>query len=83
MRLFSYATIASLLPFRRTDTTESVIRGDHYGQSNIWQKILWHADGEEGSEESCQETRQESCQEDCQKVRREKVGEKEVVLAFS
>jgi hypothetical protein len=43
--------------------TESVIRGDHYGQSNI----LWHdRGGEEGSEEGCQEARQESCQEDSQ-----------------
>ena len=29
VRLCSYATIASLLAFRATDTTESVFRGDH------------------------------------------------------
>jgi hypothetical protein len=63
--------------------TESVIRGDHYGQSNDWQNILWHAsDGEKGCEEGSQKAREESCQEVCQEVCREEVGKK-VVLAFS
>jgi hypothetical protein len=70
-----------LLGFPRTDTTESVIRGDHYGQSNDWQGLS--SNGEKGCEEGSQEACEESREEDCQEVRREKVGEKEVVLAFS
>ena len=74
---------ASLLFYLRTDITESVIRGDHYGQSNNWQIILWHADGEEGCEEiRSPKARKEGCQEVCQEVCREEVG-KEIVLAFS
>jgi hypothetical protein len=34
-----------------TDVTESVVRGDHYGQSNDWQED--NAGGEAGCEEDC------------------------------
>jgi len=63
-----------LLAFGLADTTESVIRGDHYGQSNDWQKI-WRQGCEQtrreedrGEEARCQEGRQEACQEGSEEV---------------
>ena len=45
---------------RPADKTESVIRGDHYGQSNDRQKVLWHQSREQVR---CEESRSEKVQE--------------------
>ena len=49
--LNSYAMIASLLAFSLADYFESVIRGDHYGQSNdFWRQALrWRQGDRQGS----------------------------------
>ena len=67
--LFSYASIASLVASRPADRTESVIRGDHYGQSNDRQNILWRESREQTrcKKSRCEENdSEENC---CEKAR--------------
>jgi hypothetical protein len=54
-----------------TDTTESVIRGDHYGESIDWQKDI--AGGEAGCEKDCCQIKEPHGEE----------GEEEVTNEFS